>query len=587
MKRALKIIGIIIAVLIVLLIALPFFVDVNMFKPQIQSELSSALGRQVNVGNLKLSIFSGSVSADDLSISDDPAFSNQPFVKAKSLDVGVELMPLIFSKTLNVTELTITDPQVALLRNNAGKWNFSSLGNKPSSEANSSGRPAEAGKESNTAAAPPSNEPRPSTTEKAAHPANKGETAPPKAPPASPSSNPNLSVGKLMLKNGTLSVGNISTHEKPQVYSDANITVQNFSFNSNFPFTLTTNLPGGGTAKLDGTAGPIDASDASLTPLQAKIAVNNLDVAGSGFVQPDSGIAGNVDFNGNVKSNGHQADADGVGNVSKLKVSPKGSPAPKPVDLKFNTTYELQKQTGVANADVTVGKAVAKLTGGYDVQPTGIVLNMKLAADNMPVDDLQTLLPALGVTLPSGSHLEGGTLTANFTIVGPTDKLVINGPVQLANTKLAGFDLGSKFSAISALAGAKTGQDTTIQNFSTDAHVSPQGIQTQNVNLNVPAVGLITGNGTISPQNALNYQLNAKLGAAGSVVGGLTQMAGLGNKGAAIPFSIEGTTSDPKFVPNIKGMLGSQFAPTANGQNPANNIVNGITGMFGKKKKPQ
>jgi AsmA protein len=297
-------------------------------------------------------------------------------------------------------------------------------------------------------------------------------------------------------------------------------------------------------------------------------------------VTPDSGIAGVVNFDGTVTSNGHQAQADGSGNLAKWKVSPKGSPSPKPVDLKFSTHYELQKQSGTLNADVTVGKAVAKLTGTYETQGATTTLDIKLAADNMPVDDLEALLPAMGVTLPSGSRLEGGTLTANFTIQGPVDKLVINGPVQMVNTKLAGFDLGSKFSAISALSGAKTGQDTVIQNFSTDAHVSPQGIQTQNVNLNVPSIGLITGNGTISPQDALNYKMNAKLGGSASMVGGLTQMAGLGNKSGTIPFSIEGTTSDPKIVPDIKGMLGNQFNPAGKGSNP----LSGISGLLGNKK---
>jgi AsmA protein len=47
------------------------------------------------VGNLHLSLLSGSVAADDLSIADDPSFSQQPFIKAKDLKVGVELIPLI------------------------------------------------------------------------------------------------------------------------------------------------------------------------------------------------------------------------------------------------------------------------------------------------------------------------------------------------------------------------------------------------------------------------------------------------------------------------------------------------------------
>ena len=61
-----------------------------------------------------------------------------------------------------------------------------------------------------------------------------------------------------------------------------------------------------------------------------------------------------------------------------------------------------------------------------------------------PVDELEAMLPALGVVLPSGSKLQGGTLSADLAINGPLDKLVIAGPVRLSNTKLAGFDMGSK-----------------------------------------------------------------------------------------------------------------------------------------------
>ena len=38
----------------------------------------------------------------------------------------------------------------------------------------------------------------------------------------------------------------------------------------------------------------------------------------------------------------------------------------------------------------------------------------------------------------------------------------IAGPIRLSNSKLTGFDLGSKLSAISKLSGAKTGADTSI-----------------------------------------------------------------------------------------------------------------------------
>src|SRR5947199_6190402 len=140
MKRALKIFGIVVAVMLLAVITLPFLVNVNSFRPRLESELSTALGRDVKVGNLSLSILSGSVAADNLSIADDPAFSSNPFVQAKQLKVGVELIPLIFSKALYVTQLTLDQPQIMLLRSASGKWNFSSLGGQSGAKPTNSGQ---------------------------------------------------------------------------------------------------------------------------------------------------------------------------------------------------------------------------------------------------------------------------------------------------------------------------------------------------------------------------------------------------------------------------------------------------------------
>ena len=73
---------------------------------------------------------------------------------------------------------------------------------------------------------------------------------------------------------------------------------------------------------------------------------------------------------------------------------------------------------------------------------------MKLDGQGMPVTDLQGVLPAVGVTLPSGASLSSGGLNVNFTLDGPVDKLVIVGPVDMENAKLAGFNLKSKLGAL-------------------------------------------------------------------------------------------------------------------------------------------
>ena len=203
----------------------------------------------------------------------------------------------------------------------------------------------------------------------------------------------------------------------------------------------------------------------------------------------------------------------------------------------------------------------------------------------MPVDDLEAMLPALGVVLPSGSSLKGGTLSTDLGIAGSAEKPIITGPIRLAQTRLAGFNLGSKLSAISALSGAQTGSDTSIQNLSTDARVAPDGTRTENINLTIPALGTLTGSGTISPGGALNYHMTANL--SGGAVTGLSQLAGLGGKGGSIPFFIQGTTSDPKFVPDVQGMVGSQMKSGLQTKNPnANSAIDALSGLFGKKKKP-
>ena len=544
MKRILKWIAIVIAVLIVIALVMPFLIEVNTFRPQIESQLTEALGRKVTVGNLKLSILSGSVAADDIAIADDPSFANTPFIRAKALNVGVELMPLIFSKQLHVMELSLTEPQVTLLRAPSGRWNYSTLGGNAAS--------------------------------KPATPATSSDAN---------SFQQNLSVAKLTIKDGRVSIAETKAPVKPHVYDNVNIEVKNFSFASQFPFTLSAKLPGGGTLKLDGTAGAINPNDTAQTPLQAKLEVKKLDLGKSGFVDPSAGIAGVADFDGTLISDGKVVQTSGTITADSLKLSPKGTPGKTPMRVRYATAYELQKQTGrLTQGDLSVDKAIAKLGGTYDLSGESPAVNMKLNADNMPVDDLVTMLPPMGVVLPSGSSLKGGTLSADFTIVGPVERLVINGPVKLVNTKLAGFDMGSKLSAISSLGGAKTGSDTAIQNFSSEVHVSPGGIQTQNVNLVVPSIGTVTGNGTISPQNALDYKMSASL--SGGLGGGLTAMAG--GKGG-VPFFIQGTASDPKFVPDLKGMLGNQLSNRLGGQIPGGKSTQGltdaVTGLFGKKKK--
>lgn len=533
--KILKIAGIVVVALILIAIALPLFVNVNNYRPQIESSLSSALGRPVKVGNLSLSILTGSVEADQLSIADDPKFSSSPFIQAKTLKVGVELLPLIFSKSLDVTNLRIDQPQINLLRDRDGIWNFSSLGNQ------------------------------------AGHPAAQKTSG-----GTSPSSN--ISVDKLDVNDGTVTLGSTTGKRKPIVYDKVKITMRNFSFTNSFPVTASVGLPGGGSLKIDGTAGPINPTDASLTPLQAKVTARKLDLSQSAIVDPSLGIAGTADFDGTLASDGHIAKANGTLKATSLKLVPKGAPATVPVQLVFEVDHDLKQVAGkIVQGDVSIGKATAKLTGTYDMKGETTSINVKLNGQGMPVDDLEGMLPAAGISFPPGSKLQGGTVSVELDSNGPLDKLVSTGWVKMSNSELAGFNLGSKLSALSSITGKQvgTGNDTKIENLSSDVRNAPDGTRLDKIDAVIPSLGTVTGAGTISPSNALDFKVVANLSGIGA---GLTKTVGAGSGG--IPITVGGTTSNPTFMPDMKGMVGGEMKGLVNG----GKSLGGVTGLFGKKK---
>jgi AsmA protein len=153
---------------------------------------------------------------------------------------------------------------------------------------------------------------------------------------------------------------------------------------------------------------------------------------------------------------------------------------------------------------------------------------------------------------------------------------------------MANFDLGSKLGALSVFAGKSVSNpNTAIQNASLNARVAPEGTKADNINLNVPAIGVITGAGTVGPSGELAFKMLADLH--GGVVGGLSKVAGATSGKGGVPFAIEGTTSNPKFIPDVGGVVAglatSQLSNVAKGQVPgADSVTKGLGGLLGKKK---
>jgi AsmA protein len=529
MRRILKWVAIVLAVLVLAVVSLPFLINVNQFKPMLESQLSTALNREVKLGNLKLSILSGEVTADDLSISEDQAFGKPAFIQAKSLSVGAKIWPFLMSRKLIVTYLTIDQPEIALVQAPSGDWNFSSLGGK-------SGKPA---------AAP--------------------------APGTAPL---DLSVKLIKITNGRVKLGRTVGHWKPLALEQVNIELREFSSTTAFPFTLSTKVAGGGAIKLDGQAGPINPTDSALTPVTASLHVTQLDLAGSGMNDFAPDLGGLISFDGSGQSDGRTMHANGKVKAEKLKLAAKGTPATRPVEFDFAVEHDLRKHSGtLRQGDIHIGTAPAHLTGTYAEQGESMVLNMKLAGPNMAVQELEALLPALGVVLPSGSRLEGGAASVELAMQGPADKLVTTGSLALNNTRLAGFDLPKKMATIEKLAGIKAGPDTDIQTLRATVRVAPDGASAQDMLLSVPAIGDLSGAGTVSPTNALDFHMSATVHTSGL-------LAVVGN--TPIPFTVQGTCADPQFRPDVKAVVKEKMKGVERGmQKSAGGLLKGLLG--GKK----
>ena len=530
MRTWVKVLAAVVGLVVIVLILIPFLVNGETFRPTLEGRLSAALGRQVTLGHLSFSLLSGSLVADDIAIADDPVFSISPFLKAKQLKVGVEVQPLIFSKEVHITKLEIDSPSINLVQNQVGKWNFSSIGgNKPAVTS------------------------------------------------SQPSATPELSVGELKISNGSATVASVPPTARPFVYSGVSVDVKQFAFANNFPFELSADLPAKGTLKLSGTAGPISEKDASETPVRATLHIVHLDPVAAGIVEASKGVSGVADIDAQVESNGTQVTSSGKLQATRLLLSRAGSPAPQPVDLDYKISSNLVARTGrVSDIALHTGSVVAHVTGTYRTTPKAILLDLHLAAPNLPVDGVEQLLPAVGVKIPTGSSLKGGTLSASINITGPATETSLAGPVEIANTKLAGFDLGTKIQGLNPFGG--TGGGTDIQKLGATIDSAPQITKISNIDANLPQIGTATGSGTVSPSGELNFNMVATLtsnNAAGAlanqavntavnqvqgIIGGFLhpgskQTTTSTNTNRGIPLTVTGTTTNPVIRANVRAMF--------------------------------
>src|SRR3970040_2009927 len=96
MKKALLITGAVIALLVVGALLLPPFINLGYYKARYLPLVEEALQRKVEVEEVRLRIVpSPAIRLSALKVSDNPAFSKEPFFTAKQVRLKLKFWPLL------------------------------------------------------------------------------------------------------------------------------------------------------------------------------------------------------------------------------------------------------------------------------------------------------------------------------------------------------------------------------------------------------------------------------------------------------------------------------------------------------------
>jgi hypothetical protein len=254
------------------------------------------------------------------------------------------------------------------------------------------------------------------------------------------------------------------------------------------------------------------------------------------------------------------------------------------MELAYRWEYEpIARRLLVTDTRVRVGSAEASLGGSCTFYPdANVVMQLRLVGAQMALTSLVTVAPAIGLPLPAGSSLREGVLDSDFMISGPLDHLVIAGPISVSNLTIDGFDLGARLGSMASFAGLAKSDTTVVQRLGATIRAYEDGIQVNDLNLIVPAIGHLTGAGAIGSGGGLDFAMLARpfgTGAAGFVTGEVVTLTSLGK---GIPFRVRGTTVNPDFGPDV----GRAFGNIIRGSETATKAAGGRLGGLFHRKRP-
>ncbi len=198
------------------ILIVPHFVDLGLFKSTYLPRVEEALNRHLDIGEVRLSLVpSPSIRLSNLKVFDGPAFANNTFFSAQQVQLRLRLWPLLHGR-FEVSELVLDKPIFNLLKKPDGTIHYSDIAGK------------------NTAPVSRRDVRRRTVAPRAV------ETA---APPL-------LIPGKMRVRDGELNV--VTKGQAPVKIKGIDLSLREFSSDAPFPFRASFSYPGLRTVTLEG-----------------------------------------------------------------------------------------------------------------------------------------------------------------------------------------------------------------------------------------------------------------------------------------------------------------------------------------------
>ncbi len=394
MRRLAIVIPIAVVVLVAIVLAVALS-NVDKYRPRVQAELQQKLDRPVTLGHLGVRLLPLSIRVDGLTIGESPEFaSRQSFATAKEVYVSVGFFSLLTGNP-DVKELDLNRPQIELIRNSAGVWNFSTIGGAP---AGHSMKPS----------------------------GNSGE----------------LSLDELKMTDGQVAVTDQVTKEPRSVYDHIDLKLTDFGPHKQFGIDVALHFPGPGKELLafNGKAGPLESGNTPSLPLNGDFSLQEVSLAGVNRLSPGT-IPAQTD--GVVSGKGTLSSSNELlackGNLKLENTTIRGAKLDYPVEAEYDFSDDRkQNKIQVRSGLVKLGSTSFSVTGAfalaqYPAKNMNVDATVKTNGAN--IADLLNLAKAYGLSSAEGAT-GTGTLSLNAHVQGATSatsQLVYSGSAQIPN----------------------------------------------------------------------------------------------------------------------------------------------------------